>query len=491
MSSIGAQGYVYFYLNVEGFKVSAEQQISEAQLIKLGKSDSKHSIDLESLKEAAINIYDTYLSEKASHKLKIDETICKRIHSKILTEKLSENWFDSAHNQVYDIMMNEENYFSAFKRSNHYIKLLAELDLLKDLNAKSEDCDQISKFEDNDNNSLIFDDCDSLNSLEEISVMSDTISITSEGSATSNSTSGYSTNNTTLCGSDDWEINAEIIKTGIVREFGNAYAAYVINVSKKSLNSSEEKWVVLRRYSDFYSFHHNVVEKCPNLKFLTLPGKRTFNNMSKDFVEQRRHLLNTYLNQLLKNCKTRTDLREHVLNFFRPGNYEKEKFQFSKTMQNSFFNPLKSSVINVGNAVKSSSGNFLDGLQRLSRFGSNTSNNCSQNLQTTKSGPKVNFQTETQNLTQKTSVGPIESTKVSANLDTESEDNIPLRIMLLLMDEVFDLKSKNLWLRRRIVTFLRQIIQATYGDAINRKIIDYVEELTSSQSISDYIKAFK
>jgi len=179
-----------------------------------------------------------------------------------------------------------------------------------------------------------------------------------------------------------------------------------------------------------------------------------------------------------------------VLHFFRPGNYEKEKFQFSKTVQNSIFNPLKSSVINVGNVVKSSSGNFLDGLQRLSRMSSLTSTNPSQPLQSTKSSFKVNFPNEAQNPKLQT-MNPSESSKVSANLDIDSEDNIPLRIMLLLMDEVFDLKNKNLWLRRRIVTFLRQIIHMTYGDAINKKIIDYVEDLTSAPSVADYIKAFK
>jgi sorting nexin-13 len=40
--------------------------------------------------------------------------------------------------------------------------------------------------------------------------------------------------------------------------------------------------------------------------------------------------------------------------------------------------------------------------------------------------------------------------------------------MLLLMDEVFDLQQKNQWLRRRIVTILRQLLKATYGDTINR-----------------------
>jgi sorting nexin-13 len=339
-----------------------------------------------------------------------------------------------------------------------------------------------------------------LEDIRDITLTPDTISVTSDGSGTSNSgTSGYSTsnnNNNNNCVNEELEISAEIIKTGIIREFGNAYAAYVINVNRKTNLKNDEKWVVLRRYSDFYSFHQNITEKYPNLTNLTLPGKRTFNNMSKGFVEQRKHLLNTYLNQLLKNSNTRPDLREQVLKFFRPGDYEKEKFQLAKTVQNSIFNPLKSSVNNVRNVVKSGSGNLIDGLQRLSRFGSVTSSNQSQSLQSSqssfsKNSLKLNIPSETNSSSTSKESTPLENSKLLANFDTESEDNIPLRIMLLLMDEVFDLKSKNLWLRRQIVTFLRQIIQATYGDAINRKIIDYVEELTSASAISDYIRAFK
>ena len=50
----------------------------------------------------------------------------------------------------------------------------------------------------------------------------------------------------------------------------------------------------------------------------------------------------------------------------------------------------------------------------------------------------------------------------------QGADNIPLRIMLLMLDEVFDLRHKNQWLRRRIVAILRQLIKATFGDMINR-----------------------
>lgn len=64
------------------------------------------------------------------------------------------------------------------------------------------------------------------------------------------------------------------------------------------------------------------------------------------------------------------------------------------------------------------------------------------------------------------------------------DDNIPLRVMLLLMDEVFDLKEKNQWLRRNIKNLLQQLIRATYGDTINRWETQNVETLYLSISSS-------
>ena len=57
----------------------------------------------------------------------------------------------------------------------------------------------------------------------------------------------------------------------------------------------------------------------------------------------------------------------------------------------------------------------------------------------------------------------INTERVGANIDVETSDNIPLRILLLFMDEVFDLKEKNQWLRRQIVAVLRQLIKAMFG----------------------------
>ena len=40
--------------------------------------------------------------------------------------------------------------------------------------------------------------------------------------------------------------------------------------------------------------------------------------------------------------------------------------------------------------------------------------------------------------------------------------------MLLLMDEIFDLKQRDQWLRRQLVMVLRQIMKVAFGNKINR-----------------------
>ncbi|KAH8009459.1 hypothetical protein HPB51_017979 [Rhipicephalus microplus] len=254
----------------------------------------------------------------------------------------------------------------------------------------------------------------------------------------------------------------------IVRESSTAYALYAISVTRREPQSTEERWCVFRRYSDFDDFHILVLEKFPKLSKLPFPGKKTFNNLSRQFLEQRRSQLNEFLQQILQPdvLTANPGLRDMVLHFLEPGTYEKGKKQFARTM-GSLVNPLKSSVRSMGTMVKNAPENLLDGLRE--------------------SFTKV--------LRSRPTASPAEviqgSGKVGAGIDVETQDNIPLRIMLLLMDEVFDLKSKNQWLRRRIVVILRQIIKATFGDTINRKIVDYVEWMASTEKIAVYITAFK
>lgn len=224
--------------------------------------------------------------------------------------------------------------------------------------------------------------------------------------------------------------------------------------------------------------------------------------MNSDFLEQRRHLLNSYLQQLARLCEKDViyGLRNQVKRFLEPGNYEKEKSNplFTKTVNSLVLNPFKSSVKTVGNVVRVGSENLKDGLQKLARLGQAPPHTGSSrrfnafNSRESLRNRNGNNNNNSSPTSENGAYPQINSDKVGAALDAENDiDNIPLRIMLLLMDEVFELKSKNLWLRRRIVGVVRNIIKSTFGDTINRKILEYVEDVTSPSAMSDYLRYFK
>ena len=60
-----------------------------------------------------------------------------------------------------------------------------------------------------------------------------------------------------------------------------------------------------------------------------------------------------------------------------------------------------------------------------------------------------------------------------STLEYETESNIALRVMLLLLDELFDLRSRtsaNRWLRTRIVALVKQVINSFFGDVVNKYV---------------------
>ncbi|KAG1652092.1 Sorting nexin-13 [Nymphon striatum] len=169
---------------------------------------------------------------------------------------------------------------------------------------------------------------------------------------------------------------------------------------------------------------------------ISFPGKKAFNNMNKSFLQKRMLLLKDYLLAIQS---------PYVEDIVKP------------------LKTVKEVVMNVPD-------NLVDGVVGVKAGLSRA----------------LNMKKQSSHLDE-------QSGKVGAALlyPENFSDNIPLRIMLLLMDEVFDLKSRNLWLRRRIITLLRQIIKATYEDMINRKIIDYVQWMLSAEQVSEYIRSFK
>uniref|UniRef100_A0A8C1PJT7 Sorting nexin 13 n=1 Tax=Cyprinus carpio TaxID=7962 RepID=A0A8C1PJT7_CYPCA len=395
-------------------------QSGKADAHKLSQRDGKKQSSQTTkglLRAAALGVYDQYLSEKASPRVEVDEASVTRLAQKLNKEDPTPEIFDEIQKKVYDMMLRDERFYPSFKQHPLYVRMLAELDMLKEPSFAPSD----SRF--------------------------------------SNSSDAF--------------LNLLPV-AGVCNEHGKTYALYTLTVIRKNSDGSEDIWKTYRRYSDFHDFHMRITEQFESLgPILKLPGKKTFNNMDREFLEKRKKDLNAYL-QLLLNpemVKACPMLIPYVYDFLENKAYSKGKGDFARKMD-TFVNPLRSSMRNVSNAVKSLPDSLAEGVSKVSADMGRMSEKLGQDI--------------------KQSIFKVEHVwRISEHCEKCVDDNIPLRVMLLLMDEVFDLKERNQWLRRNIKNLLQQLIKATYGDTINRKIVDHVDYMTSPEQVSDYVKRFR
>lgn len=402
MTSINAESYLFFYLNIYGWRVSAEQQISNIELQKLHAAQATPSLigtkrkntDLENLKEAAIKIYQQYLSDKASPKLQLDDALVKTLLTRIKTESVKEIWFDDLRACCYEKLQNEDRFLPGFKRSKAYVKLLAELDLLKDptseedtksldsislssTNNELETLDEMSEIyktedtkpaelkdsksksnsstslasivEPNEDKPVESDSSINIRTMKSIrkaiSIDTDHISEGKDVSFYLESNSEqfvkldentYDQNAIKKLQQGKFEITAKIIETGIVNDRGKTYGIYAVAVTKNYDSGYQEKWHIYRRYSDFYNLHQKIKEKYYDLAKIPFPAKKAFHNMERTVLERRMLMLNAWLHQLTKPAvvEGHMGLQNLLLNFLEQGDYDKGVTggQISKTV---------------------------------------------------------------------------------------------------------------------------------------------------------------
>uniref|UniRef100_A0A8P0TL35 Sorting nexin-13 n=1 Tax=Canis lupus familiaris TaxID=9615 RepID=A0A8P0TL35_CANLF len=448
MQQTGGQAHLFFWMTVEGYRVTAQQQL---EVLLSRQKDGKHQTNQTKglLRAAAVGIYEQYLSEKASPRVTVDDYLVAKLADTLNHEDPTPEIFDDIQRKVYELMLRDERFYPSFRQNALYVRMLAELDMLKDPSFRGSD--------DGDGESFNGSPTGSINlSLDDLS---------------------------NVASDDSVQLHAYISDTGVCNDHGKTYALYAITVHRRNLNS-EEMWKTYRRYSDFHDFHMRITEQFENLSsILKLPGKKTFNNMDRDFLEKRKKDLNAYLQLLLtpEMMKASPALAHYVYDFLENKAYSKGKGDFARKMD-TFVNPLRNSMRNVSNAVKSLPDSLAEGMTKMSDNMGKMSERLGQDI-------KQSF-FKVPPLIPKTDSDP-EHCRVSAQLDDTVDDNIPLRVMLLLMDEVFDLKERNQWLRRNIKNLLQQLIRATYGDTINRKIVDHVDWMTSPEQVADLVKRFR
>ncbi|XP_071803237.1 sorting nexin-13-like isoform X2 [Asterias amurensis] len=457
MRNAGAQAYVFFWHTVEGFRVMAEQQLSEIQLQKINnqaKRSLASAMNLDMIRKAALNIFQEYLSEDATNRVKLEGSIVKKTYQRIRSDGLSGSVFDEAQRRVHNILQ-EERFFPAFKQSTYYVKCLEELDLLKG---------------DENSGRLGDDDMTQVDSSPENSTAGSSEDLSSIGSQGSLEHLNIHTNNSSPDGSP--QITACVTNSTLVKEKGTTYAVYAIHVTRTDPKGVTEIWDVYRRFSDFHDLHMCLTERFDTLSSMALPSKRPIRNTAKSFLDKRGKALTIYLQTLLNVdvLSNNPGMQGIVCNFLEPGVYNRGKGQLARKMDH-IVNPFKTGVRSVAHTVRSVPGNLVDGVNMVSDKMTDSINKVFTNKSKDEESEDMG--------------------RVSEHIRADDDDNIPLRIMLLLMDEVFDLKSKDQWLRRQVATLLRQIIKAAFGSKINSKIVESVEGLTSPEQIAEYVKQFR
>ncbi|EDO37622.1 predicted protein, partial [Nematostella vectensis] len=436
MNSMNGQVYLYFWLAVESFRVTAEQQLSVSMERQLSQdSSSSLPADLGDLRTAAKSIFDQYLSEQADAKVDLPKDMVKKTWKKVSQEEPCPDCFDEAQKWVFEIL-GQDQFYTSFLNSQTYMRCLIELDVLKERSGNF-----MSQLEQN----LLF---------------------------------GFPVLGEKLWSSDDdLRLTASINQIGLCKDNGKTYAVYAISVFRATQEGTNS-WTIYRRYSDFDDLHMHLKNKFGPLPNLLLPGKRTFRNMDKDFLEKRRAALDSYIQTLLSTdfLDKYPGMFEVVANFLEHGKYAREKGQFARKVDN-----MKHSVHNVSHAIKTVPLGLSGGMQKIF-----TNKVCllQYRLLITQRSSFVFFRLLIP-LCESYCFTPLIKPQV------DDDDNIALRVLLLLMDEIFDLKDRNLWLRRRIIVLLRQIIKTTYGDRINRKIVESVNWMTSAEQIAEYVKMFR
>ncbi|XP_069979776.1 sorting nexin-13 [Penaeus vannamei] len=506
MASVNSQHYINLYLNVECWRATVGERLcslelerlqhleeSEAQGSGMTMPDLCHdhfsAHDLSSHKEEAEIIYEQYLSEKASPRVQMDDSIVKRLILRMRSEKVSESWFDEVQAALFTILQDTELFLPAFRRSVWYIRLLAELDLLKDVSRSDEEdsqsLDDISYTSldqgdevDGPNQGVVISavsgDASSASSSHSTHSNDNHLKSVSRGSSRAQSPQPGGSLHPSPCHTRSpsltakpYTLNAKIIDTEIVREGSKSHAIYIVCVMRKDASGQEELWHVFRRYSEFHDFHLSITSKFMDLSSVSFPSKRMLNNLAAWFLEKRKSELDEWLQTILAppTLQSHPGLQEIIQRFLDQTTYSTSPLpNIAKRVEDNF----KLGVRSVSEAVRSMPDTIF-----------NTVDGMVDGIYRRIVGPPHRRLNTSADYTHR------------GSLDLEGDENIPLRILLLLMDEVFDLRSKDQWFRRRIMLFLRQILKAMFGDIVNRRIVDYVAYITSPEQVADYVKTFK
>lgn len=111
----------------------------------------------------------------------------------------------------------------------------------------------------------------------------------------------------------------EIASHQLKEEESEKHALYLITVKR-----GKQERTIERRYSEFYEFHRLLVRFSSYARRCNFPPKTWFRNVSKNFLEERKELLDKYLQQVLHD--QRIARHKYTIAFLNLNNFELYKW---------------------------------------------------------------------------------------------------------------------------------------------------------------------
>ncbi|CAI4223878.1 unnamed protein product [Auanema sp. JU1783] len=428
LQTVGGQNYIDCYLAIEGFKVSVEHQLRS-----LSNGESGEDDVYETIKEAAQSMYHQYLSQEAITRVPLDESSINKFLTRLRHADLMDTWFENIQDKIVEVLRNDEQFYPAFQQNPLYSKMLIELGIMRDQERSETPLSELSVCSDEP--------------VPKSPVKEEKMDFTTPPSITTKA----------------------VVETLGIGHGKQPFAVYNVRVSKEENGKNTCSWNVQRRYSDFHMLHSFIVQKYPKLSSLSFPGKKTFNNLDPHFLEKRTKALNQFLESILQPSLIQSfpELDRVIHDFLCQRDYTGSKESIGRKMM-SVFDPIKNGVKAVGNTVMAVPEQMFDGVSK-----------------------SINIAKRTMIPTVIPKTPVIVPGRVAAAIsDQDDSENIPLRVLILFVDEVFGVRGRNAWFRRQMVTMLRQIV-TPFGTTLNKKIISMVNWLTSEQQVTLYIVALR
>lgn len=482
--SMGAHEYIFCHLQIQAWRAAAVKHLAT-------RVSGMHNVregTVSEIKSAAQAIYDQYLAGGILNSGDVPHTLVRNLITNLgmpLDEK-SVVWFQ----EVEDFILTKLKIVAAgFKNSRQYTMLLAELDL-ENFNSS-----ELTKFgEGNDNGSQNYGSKTSLSSLSDsrLSDNSETDVERISGSSkffidslpNSRSQSPGPTKSSEqilnesgkeakveqiqqwIIRKESCLLEADIYETGVVHERGKAFGVYAVKVTRRCPSTGQEFcWHVYRRYSDFLDLYNSIKDQYPELGKMEFPSKKTFHNTSRSVLERRKEVLSIWLSALAELGSPNGPPRYVILHsslllpFLSPKDvHDKQNQRVIDTM---LVQPIRQgmrTLRGVPGQLFSTVDDLMEGLSKV--------------LSSSKSESTVVLPSHLQ-------TAGVMSLQERSDVGAE----LPLRVLLVLLDEVFELRKRNQWLRRQISALLRQLLTVMFSDVLNKRIIECISSLTSPGTI--------